>query len=333
MEALSSDIRELNERIQQKSSFIDLLQLELSKSIVGQKYMTERLLIGLLAGGHVLLEGVPGLAKTLAIRSLSSAINGKFSRIQFTPDLLPADVVGTMIYNQRENNFEVKHGPIFANFILADEINRAPAKVQSALLEAMQEKQVTLGENTFTLEKPFLVLATQNPIEQEGTYPLPEAQVDRFMLKVVIGYPNREEERQIIRQNIQPQNQTPIQAVVTKEEILEARSLVQQVYMDEKIEKYIIDIVFATRQPADYKLDKLTPLISYGGSPRASINLALASKAYAFIKRRGYVIPEDVRAVCQDVMRHRVGITYEAEAENMTSEMIVNEILNAVEVP
>jgi len=333
MEALSSDIRELNERIQQKSSFIDLLQIELSKSIVGQKYMTERLLIGLLAGGHVLLEGVPGLAKTLAIRSLSSAINGKFSRIQFTPDLLPADVVGTMIYNQRENNFEVKHGPIFANFILADEINRAPAKVQSALLEAMQEKQVTLGENTFTLEKPFLVLATQNPIEQEGTYPLPEAQVDRFMLKVVIGYPNREEERQIIRQNIQPQNQTPIQAVVTKEEILEARSLVQQVYMDEKIEKYIIDIVFATRQPADYKLDKLSPLIAYGGSPRASINLALASKAYAFIKRRGYVIPEDVRAVCQDVMRHRVGITYEAEAENMTSEMIVNEILNAVEVP
>jgi len=333
MEALSSDIRELNERIQQKSSFIDLLQIELSKSIVGQKYMTERLLIGLLAGGHVLLEGVPGLAKTLAIRSLSSAINGKFSRIQFTPDLLPADVVGTMIYNQRENNFEVKHGPIFANFILADEINRAPAKVQSALLEAMQEKQVTLGENTFTLEKPFLVLATQNPIEQEGTYPLPEAQVDRFMLKVVIGYPNREEERQIIRQNIQPQNQTPIQAVVTKEEILEARSLVQQVYMDEKIEKYIIDIVFASRQPADYKLDKLSPLIAYGGSPRASINLALASKAYAFIKRRGYVIPEDVRAVCQDVMRHRVGITYEAEAENMTSEMIVNEILNAVEVP
>jgi len=333
MEALSSDIRELNERIQQKSSFIDLLQIELSKSIVGQKYMTERLLIGLLAGGHVLLEGVPGLAKTLAIRSLSSAINGKFSRIQFTPDLLPADVVGTMIYNQRENNFEVKHGPIFANFILADEINRAPAKVQSALLEAMQEKQVTLGENTFTLEKPFLVLATQNPIEQEGTYPLPEAQVDRFMLKVVIGYPNREEERQIIRQNIQPQNQTPIQAVVTKEEILEARSLVQQVYMDEKIEKYIIDIVFATRQPADYKLEKLSPLIAYGGSPRASINLALASKAYAFIKRRGYVIPEDVRAVCQDVMRHRVGITYEAEAENMTSEMIVNEILNAVEVP
>lgn len=333
MDAVSSDIRELNERIQQKSAFIDLLQMELSKSIVGQKYMTERLLIGLLAGGHVLLEGVPGLAKTLAIRSLSSAVNAKFSRIQFTPDLLPADVVGTMIYNQRENNFEVKQGPIFANFILADEINRAPAKVQSALLEAMQEKQVTIGEHTYTLERPFLVLATQNPIEQEGTYPLPEAQVDRFMLKVVIGYPNREEERQIIRQNIQPQNQVPINEVVSKQEILEARKLVQEVYMDEKIEKYIIDIVFATRNPAEYNLAKLKPLIAYGGSPRASINLALASKAYAFIKRRGYVIPEDVRAVCQDVMRHRVGITYEAEAENMTSEMIVNEILNAVEVP
>ncbi len=333
METVSPDIRELNERIQQNSAFIDLLQMELSKSIVGQKYMTERLLIGLLAGGHVLLEGVPGLAKTLAIRSLSSAVNAKFSRIQFTPDLLPADVVGTMIYNQRENNFEVKHGPIFANFILADEINRAPAKVQSALLEAMQEKQVTIGENTFTLDKPFLVLATQNPIEQEGTYPLPEAQVDRFMLKVVIGYPNREEERQIIRQNIQPQNQQPINEVVSKEDILEARKLVQEVYMDEKIEKYIIDIVFATRNPEEYNLAKLKPLIAYGGSPRASINLALASKAYAFIKRRGYVIPEDVRAVCQDVMRHRVGITYEAEAENMTSEMIVNEILNAVEVP
>jgi MoxR-like ATPase len=333
METVSSDIRELNERIQQKSAFIDLLQTELSKSIVGQKYMTERLLIGLLAGGHVLLEGVPGLAKTLAIRSLSSAVNAKFSRIQFTPDLLPADVVGTMIYNQRENNFEVKQGPIFANFILADEINRAPAKVQSALLEAMQEKQVTIGENTYILEKPFLVLATQNPIEQEGTYPLPEAQVDRFMLKVVIGYPNREEEREIIRQNIQPQGRQAINAVVTKEDILEARKLVQEVYMDEKIEKYIIDIVFATRNPEEYNLAKLKPLIAYGGSPRASINLALASKAYAFVKRRGYVIPEDVRAVCQDVMRHRVGITYEAEAENMTSEMIVNEILNAVEVP
>ncbi len=333
MEAVSSDIRELNERIQQKSAFIDLLQMELSKSIVGQKYMTERLLIGLLAGGHVLLEGVPGLAKTLAIRSLSSAVNAKFSRIQFTPDLLPADVVGTMIYNQRENNFEVKQGPIFANFILADEINRAPAKVQSALLEAMQEKQVTIGESTFILEKPFLVLATQNPIEQEGTYPLPEAQVDRFMLKVVIGYPNQEEERQIIRQNIQPQHQAPIQAVVSTADILDARKLVQEVYMDEKIEQYIIDIVFATRTPEEYNLSKLKPLIAYGGSPRASINLAMASKAYAFIKRRGYVIPEDVRAVCQDVMRHRVGVTYEAEAENMTSEMIVNEILNTVEVP
>ena len=333
MEAVASDIKELNERIQQKSAFIDLLQLELSKSIVGQKYMVERLLIGLLAGGHVLLEGVPGLAKTLAIRSLSSAVDAKFSRIQFTPDLLPADVVGTMIYNQRENNFEVKHGPIFANFILADEINRAPAKVQSALLEAMQEKQVTIGEHTYILERPFLVLATQNPIEQEGTYPLPEAQVDRFMLKVVIDYPNREEERQIIRQNIQPQNQVPINAVVSTTDILEARKLVQEVYMDEKIEKYIIDIVFATRNPEEYNLAKLKPLIAYGGSPRASINLAMASKAYAFIKRRGYVIPEDVRAICQDVMRHRVGITYEAEAENMTCEMIVNEILNAVEVP
>lgn len=333
METASADIRELNERIQQKSAFIDLLQMELSKAIVGQKYMVERLLIGLLAGGHVLLEGVPGLAKTLAIRSLASAVNGKFSRIQFTPDLLPADVVGTMIYNQRENAFEVKHGPIFANFILADEINRAPAKVQSALLEAMQEKQVTIGENTYILEKPFLVLATQNPIEQEGTYPLPEAQIDRFMLKVVIGYPNKEEERQIIRQNIQPEKQSPINKVVSTAEILEARKLVQEVYMDEKIEKYIIDIVFATRNPEEYNLAKLKPLIAHGGSPRASINLAFASKAYAFIKRRGYVIPEDVRAICQDVMRHRVGITYEAEAENMTSEMIVNEILNAVEVP
>ncbi len=333
MEAVSSDIRALNEQIQQKSAFIDLLQLELSKSIVGQKYMTERLLIGLLADGHILLEGVPGLAKTLAIRSLSSAVNAKFSRIQFTPDLLPADVVGTMIYNQRENNFEVKRGPIFANFILADEINRAPAKVQSALLEAMQEKQVTIGERTYPLEKPFLVLATQNPIEQEGTYPLPEAQVDRFMLKVVIGYPNRDEERQIIRYNIAPEKQAPIQTVIDTTDIMEARKLVREVYMDEKIEKYIIDIVFATRNPEEYNLSKLKPLIAYGGSPRASISLAMASKSYAFIKRRGYVIPEDVRAVCMDVMRHRVGITYEAEAENMTSEMIISEILNAVEVP
>ncbi len=333
MENTTVDIRQLNERINQKSSFIDLLNLEIGKSIVGQKYMIERLLIGLLAQGHVLLEGVPGLAKTLAIKSLAQAINGKFSRIQFTPDLLPADVVGTMIYNQQQNQFQVRKGPIFANFVLADEINRAPAKVQSALLEAMQEKQITLGEHTFKLEEPFLVLATQNPIEQEGTYTLPEAQVDRFMLKIVVGYPEKEEERFIIRQNINPQALHKINQVVTPQEILEARDLVREVYMDEKIEKYILDIVFASREPEAYKLSKLKPLISYGASPRASINLALASKAYAFIKRRGYVIPEDVRAVCMDVMRHRVGITYEAEAENMTSEMIVNEILNAVEVP
>jgi MoxR-like ATPase len=333
MENTSIDIRELNERINQKSAFIEMLNLELNKSIVGQKYMLERLLIGLLAQGHVLLEGVPGLAKTLAIKSLSTAINGKFSRIQFTPDLLPADVIGTMIYNQQDNQFQVRKGPIFANFILADEINRAPAKVQSALLEAMQEKQITIGDNTYKLEEPFLVLATQNPIEQEGTYILPEAQVDRFMLKIVVGYPEKEEERMIIRQNINPNAQPKINPVISTTDILEARNLVREVYMDEKIEKYILDIVFATRQPEEYKLNKLKPLISYGASPRASINLALASKAYAFIKRRGYVIPEDVRAVCMDVMRHRVGITYEAEAENMTSEMIVSEILNAVEVP
>lgn len=333
MEHSTQDIRELNERINQKSAFIDLLQMELNKSIVGQKYMLERLLIGLLAQGHILLEGVPGLAKTLAIKSLSTAIAGKFSRIQFTPDLLPADVIGTMIYNQQQNQFQVRKGPIFANFILADEINRAPAKVQSALLEAMQEKQVTLGDNTFRLEEPFLVLATQNPIEQEGTYPLPEAQVDRFMLKIVVGYPQKEEERLIIRQNIHPHLQPKINPVVNPQEILEARNLVREVYMDEKIERYILDIVFSTRQPEEYKLNKLKPLMAYGASPRASINLAMASKAYAFIKRRGYVIPEDVRAVCMDVMRHRIGLTYEAEAENMTSEMIVNEILNTVEVP
>jgi MoxR-like ATPase len=333
MENTSIDIRQLNEKILQKSAFIELLNLELNKSIVGQKYMMERLLIGLLAQGHVLLEGVPGLAKTLAIKSLSTAISGKFARIQFTPDLLPADVVGTMIYNQQQNQFQVRKGPIFANFVLADEINRAPAKVQSALLEAMQEKQITLGDTTFKLEEPFLVLATQNPIEQEGTYPLPEAQVDRFMLKIVVGYPQLEEERMIIRQNINPSSQSKINPVVSPAEILEARNLVREVYMDEKIEKYILDIVFATREPEKYKLSKIKPMISYGASPRASINLALASKAYAFIKRRGYVIPEDVRAVCMDVMRHRVGLTYEAEAENMTSEMIVNEILNAVEVP
>jgi MoxR-like ATPase len=333
MENTSMDIRQLNEKIHQKSAFIELLNLELNKSIVGQKYMMERLLIGLLAQGHVLLEGVPGLAKTLAIKSLSTAISGKFARIQFTPDLLPADIVGTMIYNQQQNQFQVRKGPIFANFVLADEINRAPAKVQSALLEAMQEKQITLGDTTFKLEEPFLVLATQNPIEQEGTYPLPEAQVDRFMLKIVVGYPELEEERMIIRQNINPSLQSKINPVVSPAEILEARNLVREIYMDEKIEKYILDIVFATRAPGNYKLAKIKPMISYGASPRASINLALASKAYAFIKHRGYVIPEDVRAVCMDVMRHRIGLTYEAEAENMTSEMIVNEILNAVEVP
>ncbi|MFB6455691.1 AAA family ATPase [Chitinophaga sp. Hz27] len=307
--------------------------MELGKVIVGQKYMVERLLIGLLAQGHVLLEGVPGLAKTLSIKSLSSAINGKFSRIQFTPDLLPADVIGTMIYNQQRNEFMVRRGPIFANFILADEINRAPAKVQSALLEAMQERQITIGDTTFKLDEPFLVLATQNPIEQEGTYMLPEAQVDRFMLKVVMGYPTKEEERHIIRQNLNPQATPAIRPVVQPSDIMEARNLVREVYMDEKIEKYIIDIVFATRNPEDYKLQKLKPLIAYGGSPRASINLAMAAKAYAFMKRRGYVIPEDVRSICFDVMRHRVGLTYEAEAENVTSENILSEILNAVEVP
>ncbi|UPK70109.1 AAA family ATPase [Chitinophaga filiformis] len=329
----TSDIRQLNEKIHQASAFVDLLNLELGKVIVGQRYMVERLLIGLLAGGHVLLEGVPGLAKTLSIKSLSSAINAKFSRIQFTPDLLPADVVGTMIYNQQKNEFVVRRGPIFANFILADEINRAPAKVQSALLEAMQERQITIGDNTFKLDDPFLVLATQNPIEQEGTYMLPEAQVDRFMLKVTIGYPTKEEERHIIRQNLNPTATATINPVVQPSDIIAARKLVREVYMDEKIERYIIDIVFATRNPEDYKLQKLKPLIAYGGSPRASISLAMAAKAYAFTKRRGYVIPEDVRSICFDVMRHRVGLTYEAEAENVTSENILSEILNAVEVP
>ncbi|NLR61522.1 MoxR family ATPase [Chitinophaga polysaccharea] len=333
MENTSSDIRQLNEKIHQASAFVDLLTMELGKVIVGQRYMVERLLIGLLAQGHVLLEGVPGLAKTLSIKSLSSAINAKFSRIQFTPDLLPADVVGTMIYNQQKNEFVVRRGPIFANFILADEINRAPAKVQSALLEAMQERQITIGDNTFKLDEPFLVLATQNPIEQEGTYTLPEAQVDRFMLKVVIGYPTKEEEKLIIRQNLNPEASSPIRAIIQPSDIIEARKLVREVYMDEKIEKYILDIVFATRNPEDYKLNKLKPLIAYGGSPRASINLAWAAKAYAFMKRRGYVIPEDVRNICFDVMRHRVGLTYEAEAENVTSENILSEILNAVEVP
>ena len=329
----SVDIRELNERIHQNSAFIDLLTMELNKVVVGQKTMVERLLIGLLANGHVLLEGVPGLAKTLAIKSLASAIHARFARIQFTPDLLPADVLGTMVYNPQAHEFAVRKGPIFSNFILADEINRAPAKVQSALLEAMQERQVTIGDNTYKLDEPFLVLATQNPIEQEGTYELPEAQVDRFMLKLVITYPKKEEERQIIRTNLNPDGMTKINPVVSTEDIMKARHLVREVYMDEKIEQYILDIVFATRFPEEYKLAKLKPFINYGASPRASINLALAAKAYAFIKRRGYVIPEDIRAICHDVMRHRIGLTYEAEAENVTSEQILNEILNVVEVP
>lgn len=328
----TTDIRELNELIQQESAFIDLLHMELGRVIIGQKYMIDRLMIGLLSDGHLLLEGVPGLAKTLAIKSMATAIHAKFNRIQFTPDLLPADLIGTMIYNQKREEFTVQQGPIFANFILADEINRAPAKVQSALLEAMQERQVTIGAQTFRLDEPFLVLATQNPIEQEGTYPLPEAQLDRFMLKIVIGYPTRDEEKLIMRQNIAAT--FPVATpVVHQRDIIKARKVVKQVYMDEKIERYILDIVFATRKPHEYKLDKLMPLINYGGSPRATINLALAAKAFAFIKRRGYVIPEDVRAICHDVLRHRIGITYEAEAENVTSEDIINEILNTVEVP
>lgn len=337
MDALVSsaavDIRALNEKIHEQSAFVDLLLLELNKTLVGQKQMTERLLIGLLTNGHILLEGVPGLAKTLAIKSLAAAISARFSRIQFTPDLLPADVIGTMIYNPQEHKFEVRKGPVFANFVLADEINRAPAKVQSALLEAMQERQVTIGSQTFRLEEPFLVLATQNPIEQEGTYTLPEAQVDRFLLKVVITYPGKEEEKLIIRQNLNPEGMPAIQPVVSAGEILKARNLVRTVYMDEKIEQYILDIVFASRFPEEHKLAKLKPLISYGGSPRASISLAHAAKAYAFLKRRGYVIPEDVRAVCLDVLRHRIGVTYEAEAENLSSVDIINEILNTVEVP
>ncbi len=328
----SVDIAALNEKINRESAFVDVLNLELSKTVVGQKYMIERLLVAVLANGHILLEGLPGLAKTLSIKSLSKAINAKFSRVQFTPDLLPADIIGTMIYNQKDNDFIVKKGPIFANFILADEINRAPAKVQSALLEAMQERQVTIGENSYKLDEPFLVLATQNPIEQEGTYPLPEAQVDRFMLKVVINYPKKEEEQLIIRQNMALEMK-PINTVVDKEAIMIARQTVREVYMDDKIEKYILDIVFASRNPEEYKLNKIKQFISYGGSPRASINLALASKAYAFIKRRGYVIPEDVRAVCYDVMRHRIGLTYEAEAENIKPDEIISEILNTVEVP
>lgn len=327
------DIKEINERIQRESAFVEMLTVEMDKVIIGQKSMVERLLIGLLSNGHILLEGVPGLAKTLAINTLAKCVDGQFSRIQFTPDLLPADVIGTQIYSQKQESFSIRKGPIFANFVLADEINRAPAKVQSALLEAMQEKQVTIGDQTFKLPNPFLVLATQNPIEQEGTYPLPEAQMDRFMLKIVIGYPNKEEERRIITSNIQPSGMPQANSVLTTDAIVKARAVVKDVYMDEKIEKYIVDIVFASRYPKEYKLQKFEGLISYGGSPRASINLALAAKAYAFIKRRGYVIPEDVRAVCTDVMRHRIGVTYEAEAENITSEHIITEILNTVEVP
>ncbi|HOK36278.1 MAG TPA: MoxR family ATPase [Paludibacteraceae bacterium] len=326
------DIRELNARIERESSFVDALIMGMNKVIVGQKHLIESLLIGLLADGHILVEGVPGLAKTLAIKTLADLIKGDFNRIQFTPDLLPADVIGTMIYSQKKEEFSIRKGPIFANLILADEINRAPAKVQSALLEAMQERQVTIGETTFKLEEPFLVMATQNPIEQEGTYPLPEAQVDRFMLKVVINYPKKEEEKLIIRENLE-KNLPSVNPILSPKDIIEARDIVRQVYIDEKIEHYIIDIVFATRYPQEYGLDLLKEMIAFGASPRASINLALASRAYAFIKRRGYVIPEDVRSVCFDVLRHRIGLSYEAEANNMTSEEIITEILNTIEVP
>ena len=328
----SINIKELNDRIQRESSFVDILTMEINKVIVGQKHLVENLLIGLLANGHILLEGVPGLAKTLAINTLSQAVDSKFNRIQFTPDLLPADVIGTMIYSQKDEKFVVEQGPVFANFVLADEINRAPAKVQSALLEAMQERQVTIGKNTFALPKPFLVLATQNPIEQEGTYPLPEAQVDRFMLKVIIDYPKLEEEKLIIRQQIKGEEQS-IRPLLSTNEIIEARDVVRKVYLDEKIEQYIADIVFSTRYPEKYGLKEIKDYIEFGGSPRASINLALASRAYAFIKRRGYVIPEDVRAVAHDVLRHRIGLTYEAEANNINSDEIISKILNKVEVP
>ncbi len=328
----SVNIKELNDRIQRESSFVDILTMEMGKVIVGQKHLVENLLIGLLANGHILLEGVPGLAKTLAINTLASCVDAKFSRIQFTPDLLPADVIGTLIYSQKSEQFQIRKGPIFANFVLADEINRSPAKVQSALLEAMQERQVTIGDETFRLPEPFLVMATQNPIEQEGTYPLPEAQVDRFMLKVVVSYPKKEEEKLIVRMNNTGEFPKPT-PVMKPEDIVRARQVVRDVYMDEKIERYIVDIVYATRTPQEYGLGKLTSLISYGASPRASISLSMASKAYAFIKRRGYVIPEDVRAVCNEVLRHRIGLSYEAEAENVTSENIISEIINAVEVP
>jgi MoxR-like ATPase len=327
------DIRELNELIESKSSFVNLLTQGMDQVIVGQKHLVESLMIGLLADGHILLEGVPGLAKTLAIKTLASLIDAKYSRIQFTPDLLPADVIGTVVYSQKREEFSVKKGPVFANFVLADEINRAPAKVQSALLEAMQERQVTIGSETFSLDKPFLVMATQNPIEQEGTYPLPEAQCDRFMLKVKIGYPKKEEEMKIVSAHLTNQIHQELKPVMTVGEILDARSVVKQVYIDEKIEKYIVDIVFATRYPETYGLDDLKSMISYGASPRASINLALAARAYAFLKHRGYVIPEDVRAICPDVLRHRIGLSYEAEAANLTTEEVIAEILNKVEVP
>ena len=329
----ANDIKELNEKIQYQGMFIGKLRDEVGKVIVGQHYMLDRLLIGLLTNGHILLEGVPGLAKTLTIKSLAQAVHAKFSRIQFTPDLLPADVIGTMIYNQQKNEFIVRKGPIFANFVLADEINRAPAKVQSALLEAMQERQVTIGEQSFSLDQPFLVLATQNPLEQEGTYPLPEAQQDRFLMKVVVGYPSKSEEQMILRQNVQGTKSPSVKQVVSVQEVIQARDLVRDVYMDEKIEDYILDIVFATRTPDKYKLDKLKALIAYGGSPRASINLALASKAHAFLNKRGYVIPEDVRSICKDVLRHRVGLTYEAEAENVKIENVVDEIMKVIPVP
>ncbi len=329
----AEDIRQLNDKITHAGQFVDRLREEVGHVIIGQSHMLDRLLIGLLSNGHVLLEGVPGLAKTLTIKSLAQAIHAKFSRIQFTPDLLPADVIGTLIYNQQKNEFVVRKGPIFANFILADEINRAPAKVQSALLEAMQERQVTIGDTTYKLEEPFLVLATQNPLEQEGTYPLPEAQVDRFIMKVLVGYPKMQEEQQIIRHNVQGMKYPEVKQVVSVQEVTNARELVRQVYMDEKIEQYILDIVFATRDPLRYKLDRLRPLISYGASPRGSINLALAAKSQAFLNKRGFVIPEDVRSICNDVLRHRIGLTYEAEAENVNVEDVVEEVLRGVVVP
>ena len=329
----SEDILQLNEKIGYAGKFIDSLRTEVGKIIIGQSYMLDRLLIGLLSNGHVLLEGVPGLAKTLTIKSLSQAIHAKFSRIQFTPDLLPADVIGTMIYNQQRNEFIVRKGPIFANFILADEINRAPAKVQSALLEAMQERQITIGDTTYKLDEPFLVLATQNPLEQEGTYPLPEAQVDRFIMKVVVGYPTRQEEQMIVRQNVQGFSTPSIQQIVSVQEIINARQMVRDIYMDEKVEQYILDIVFATRNPSQFGLNSLKPLISYGSSPRGSINLAIASKAQAFLNKRGYVIPEDVRSICNDVLRHRIGLTYEAEAENIATENVIDQIIQKINLP